>query len=266
LYQGSRAFTLTSPTGTYPFLLTDPLWAEVYAPNGTLVGLGDTVYRKRYARTLATIAEEGAGHFYDPHTEMAVNTASAALARGGILTTHDLANYSAIVRVPSNITYRGKQRIFSTVAPSSGTVVLSALKIFEGYNGSAQPSDPAINLTTHHLIQGTRFGYGQRTNYGDPAFTANVSTLEQLSLEESTVEAIRNEISDTQTFPASFYDINKYITLNDSGTSHMAAVDHWGNAVSLTTTVNLFWGSQVMTTDGEFFYRDLQHTEPKICC
>ncbi|EIN11385.1 gamma-glutamyltranspeptidase [Punctularia strigosozonata HHB-11173 SS5] len=235
---------------TYPFLLSDPLWAEVYAPNGTLVGLGDTVYRKRYARTLAAIAEHGPDYFYGPHTEIAVNTAEAVHSRGGILTTADLANYSAIIREPVNITYRGTHRIFSTVAPSSGSVVLSALKIFEGYDGSAAPTDPAINLTTHHLIQGTRFGYGQRTNYGDPAFTANVSTLEREFLQESTVEAIRKEISDNQTFPAAYYDINKYIPLNDSGTSHMAAVDRWGNAVSLTTTVNLYWGSQVMTADG----------------
>jgi len=35
------------------------------------------------------------------------------------------------------------------VAPSSGSVVLSALKIFGGYDGNAQDNDPAINLTTH---------------------------------------------------------------------------------------------------------------------
>jgi len=31
---------------TFPFLLSDPLWAEVYAPNGTLLKEGDTCYRK----------------------------------------------------------------------------------------------------------------------------------------------------------------------------------------------------------------------------
>lgn len=41
------------------------------------------------------------------------------------------------------------KRIYSTVTPSSGSVVLSALKIFEGFNGSAEDTDPAINLTTH---------------------------------------------------------------------------------------------------------------------
>jgi hypothetical protein len=46
------------------------------------------------------------------------------------------------------LTTRDK-RIFSVVAPASGSVVLSALKIFGGFDGSAQDDDPAVNLTTH---------------------------------------------------------------------------------------------------------------------
>jgi gamma-glutamyltranspeptidase / glutathione hydrolase len=153
---------------TYPFLLQDPLFRETYAPNGTLVGLGDTVYRKRYANTLETIAREGPDAFYTG--PIATNIASAAWARGGILTTDDLKNYTAILRTPANITYRNKYRIFSTIAPSSGAVVLSALKIFEGYPGSANINDPAYNETTHKLIQATRFGYGQRNSSGTHPF------------------------------------------------------------------------------------------------
>ena len=92
----------------------------------------------------------------------------------------DLKDYKAITRTPVNITYRGN-RIFSTVAPSSGAVVLSALKIFEGYPATARVDDPEYDITAHRLIQATRFGYGQRTNYGDPAYVANVSALERLS-------------------------------------------------------------------------------------
>ncbi|KAJ7457876.1 gamma-glutamyltranspeptidase [Mycena latifolia] len=229
------------------FILKDPLWAEVYAPNGTLLKQGDTVYRKRYADTLEQIAEHGADAFYTG--KIATNTAEAAFARGGILTTHDLANYSAIIREPVNITYRNS-RIFSTVAPSSGAVVLSALKIFEGYRADYKDTDPEINVTTHRLIEAAQFAYGQRTQYGDPAFTSNVTTLQQYYLTPDAVAAVRAKIVDNATFPVPYYDPANYTVLDDHGTSHMAAIDHEGMAVSLTTTVNLYWGSQVMTTDG----------------
>ena len=104
----------------------------------------------------------------------------ATKVRGGILTLQDLKDYKAITRTPVNVTYRDN-RIFSTVAPSSGAVVLSALKVFEGYPATAKVNDPEYNITAHRLIQATRFGYGQRTDYGDPAYTANVSALERLS-------------------------------------------------------------------------------------
>lgn len=142
----------------YPFLVSDPLWAESYAPNGTLLKEGDTVYRKRYANALSVIANEGPDAFYNG--SLSANISAAAISAGGILSESDLANYTAIIRTPSNITYRDKYRIFSTVAPSSGSVVLSALKIFEGFSGNASvgaeyvsEDDPGYNLTTHRIIQ-----------------------------------------------------------------------------------------------------------------
>lgn len=108
------------------------------------------------------------------------STLPATKAHGGIITLQDLEDYKTITRTPVNITYRGN-RIFSTVAPSSGVVVLSALKVFEVYPATAKVDDPEYDITAHRLIQATRFGYGQRTNYGDPAYTANISALERLS-------------------------------------------------------------------------------------
>lgn len=87
------------------FILSDPYFAETYAPNGTAVGLGDTVYRHRYANTLERIANEGVEIFYSNST-IAANTLSKIKDTGGIMTAEDLAGYKAIIRETAMITYR----------------------------------------------------------------------------------------------------------------------------------------------------------------
>ena len=72
----------------------------------------------------------------------------------------DPKGYETITRTPVNITYRSNS-IFSTVAPSSDAVVLSALKIFEGFPGTAKIDDPVYDTEAHRLIHAMRFGYGQ---------------------------------------------------------------------------------------------------------
>ncbi|SCZ95106.1 BZ3500_MvSof-1268-A1-R1_Chr11-3g03607 [Microbotryum saponariae] len=229
------------------FILNDTRWAEVYAPNGTLLVEGDTVYRKTYANTLEQVSWYGANRFY--YGNIAKRTVQAIRAAGGIMTMQDMGNYKAIVRTPVNITYRGA-RIFSTVAPSSGAVVLSALKILEGYQANYTDSQPQINVTTHRLLEATQFAYGQRTQYGDPAFVTNVAYLQNYYLQEDVVKGIRRQINDTKTFGVTYYDPSKYTATAESGTSHLAVIDGSGMSVSLTTTVNTYWGSRVMTPDG----------------
>ena len=41
----------------YDFLVKDPTFAAVFAPNGTLLNEGDTMYRPTYAETLDTIVD-----------------------------------------------------------------------------------------------------------------------------------------------------------------------------------------------------------------
>jgi gamma-glutamyltranspeptidase/glutathione hydrolase len=85
------------------------------------------------------------------------------------------------------------------------------------------------------VIEANKFAYGQRSNFGDPAFTPNVTTLERLYLTEPVVEAARAKINDTATFGTSFYTPSGYVPGPEAGTSHLAVVDGDGMAVSLTT-------------------------------
>ena len=141
--------------GNSSFLSTDPSWAVDFAPNGTRVGQGDLMTRKRYADFLELIAYDGADAFY--RGEKAKATVAAVQAAKGIMTLDDLDNYNVVVRSPVEISYRGF-KIMSCGAPSSGAVALHAMKIVEGYPDMGVPS--AVNLSTFRFDQAIRFAYG----------------------------------------------------------------------------------------------------------
>lgn len=136
----------------YNFLINDPTWALDFAPNGTLLGLGDTITRRRYADTLEMIAKRGADAFYTgPIAQTFINTVRS---NGGIMTMDDLQNYSVALREPSSISYRD-YRITSGSAPSSGTVLASVMKIIEGYPDIGEAA--TVDLSTHLFGEAIRF-------------------------------------------------------------------------------------------------------------
>ena len=146
-------------TAKNDFLTLDPTWALDFAPNGTRVGVGDTMTRKRYADTLEAVAAHGADVFYIG--AMANATVNAMQRSNGFMTLKDLADYKVVSRVPIEIEYRDF-RIISCGAPASGAVVLSALNTVKGYNGFGEPD--MLNLSTHRLDEAVRFAYGEVRN------------------------------------------------------------------------------------------------------
>ncbi|CDU26059.1 related to gamma-glutamyltransferase [Sporisorium scitamineum] len=241
-------------TTQYPFLCTDERWSEFYCPNGKIVQLGDTIKKERYAKTLELIANKGIDPFY--YGEIAadiVDTIANNKILKGIMTRQDLANYKVEFRQPRNVTLRdGKYRIYGTVAPSSGSVVLSTLQTVDQFHADGQEDLANVNVYTHRFIEANKFSYGQRTNYGDPAFVKSVSRLEGEYLELSTSKANKAKIDDSRTFPTAYYMPSNKDTevMSDHGTSAITVVDADGMAISLTTTINTFWGSQLMTKHG----------------
>ncbi|OJI87548.1 hypothetical protein ASPTUDRAFT_137176, partial [Aspergillus tubingensis CBS 134.48] len=226
------------------FLSQDPTWALDFAPNGTRLGLGDTITRKRYAATLETIANEGPDAFYTG--SIAKTMIDAVQKANGTMTLEDLANYTVAIRNISEIDYRG-YRITSTPAPSSGIVALNVLKVLGTYDDLFSPD--TLNLSTHRLDEAIRFGYGLRTNLGDPFFLDGMDTYQEMMLADSTIEEIRKNISDQHTQAVSAYNPQGYESLETPGTSHIATIDHSGLAISAITTINLLFGSKVMVPE-----------------
>ncbi|KAK8108273.1 Glutathione hydrolase proenzyme [Apiospora kogelbergensis] len=231
------------------FLVEDPSWARDFAPEGSLVRLGDVMTRKRYAATLDAVADHGADVFYQD-SAVANATIDALRALNGTMTLDDMRDYRAILREPINITY-GDYRLFSTGAPSSGAVCLGILKTMEGF-----AEDGDADLTLHRFDEAMRFGYAAHQQLGDPDFLGDdMGRVEARLLSAAGAAATRSRIRDDATQP-----IEAYFPVDDDtdrprrpvyagsshGTSHVVAADAAGMAVSSTTTVNLLFGNLVM--------------------
>ncbi|KAJ8608032.1 hypothetical protein MRB53_039867 [Persea americana] len=157
--QDLARYMASAISGIDNFFVNDPTWAIDFAPNGTMVQLNDTMYRKRYGDTLETVARYGAQAFYNG--AIAQTTIAALQKANGTMTLDDLRNYSVSVMSPSQITYRDF-KITSTSAPSSGEVVLSVMKIIEGYDDIGQAA--TLNISTHRLDEAMRFAYGEASH------------------------------------------------------------------------------------------------------
>ncbi|KAK3043969.1 hypothetical protein LTS18_002528 [Coniosporium uncinatum] len=157
----------------------------------------------------------------------------------------DLANYTIAIRKPAEIEYRG-YKIRSCSAPASGTVALSALKIVEGYEDFGDTSQSPLDLNTHRLDEAIKFGYGRRAHLGDPSFLSNMTTYQATMLSASFATEIRSMIIDSHTQNVSAYNTEGLESLETPGTSHIVTADDSGLAITLTTTINLLFGSKIM--------------------
>jgi gamma-glutamyltranspeptidase / glutathione hydrolase len=160
----------------------------------------------------------------------------------GTMTLKDLENYSIVSREAVNIDFRGL-RLFSTGAPSSGAVCLSTLKTMEQYNSKDWKD---VDLSVHRFDEAMRFAYGARLELGDPDFVPGVDKLEAAMLNADSARQTRHRILDNQTQPISSYDPKGIYTTEGYGTSHVVTADGSGMATSLTTTINLLFGSLIM--------------------
>lgn len=172
-------------------------------------------------------------------------TIAALQAANGTMTLEDMRDYQVSIRKPIDITYRG-YKLFSTGVPSGGSVALSILKIIEGYD----MGDPStFNLTLHRLDEAMRFSYAARAELGDPDFFDYMADYEATMLKTKTAEDIRSKISDDRTRPVRDYNPKMFKSPDNHGTSHIVAADDSGMTITLTSTVNLLFGSRLVVPE-----------------
>lgn len=214
-------------------------------PDGTPYKQGEKLVQKDLAKTLRLIAQKGADAFYKG--EIAAMIEADMKKNGGIITKDDLASYEVVWRKPVEGTYRG-YKILSMSPPSSGgTHIIQILNTIENTNIAqyGYQSSQAI----HIIAEAMRQAYADRSEYmGDPAFVK--IPLDKLLSKEYAKE-IYAKITPNAT-PSSQVKPGLGPIHEGNNTTHYSVADKWGNAVSVTYTINGSFGAYA-AVDGAGF-------------
>ena len=224
--------------------------AYFFDPSAKPLEAGTVLRNPDYARTLKTLAREGAGAFYRGDIARDIVATVNAHERPGEITEADLARYAAKERMPVCGAYRGK-RLCGMGPPSSGGIaVLAILGLLERFDMAALRPDSVA--AAHLFAEAGRLAYADRDHYvGDPdRVRVPVAGLVDKAYLAARSQAIRAERSLGRAEPGKPPGADTAFapdaTLEAAGTSHLSIVDAQGNAVAMTTTVESAFGSRIM--------------------
>ncbi len=214
---------------------------SIFLRNGEPLQVGQKLVQKDLAKTLREIASKGADGFYKGWVAEAIVASSKA--GKGLIAQADLDKYQTRELAPIECDYRG-YHIISAPPPSSGGVIIcEIMNILEGYPMPSLGFRSAQGL--HYQIEAMRHAYIDRNSYlGDPDFVKNPLTH---LLDKEYATKLRAAI-DPQKAGIS-RDIKPGVAPHEgSNTTHYSIVDKWGNAVSVTYTLNDWFGAGVMAS------------------
>lgn len=205
---------------------------------------GDLLVQKDLAKTLMAIKENNRAGFYEGW--VADKIVDQMKASNGIISHQDLKEYKAKWRKPIIGQYRGYE-IISMPPPSSGGIALiQILKMLEPYDISSMGHHSVA--TTHLMAEAERRVYADRaTHLGDSDFyNVPVSML----LDSNYIQSRMDDFDPRRASKSE--DIKAGMAKESMQTTHFTVVDHEGNAVSLTTTINGAYGAKTVVQGAGF--------------
>jgi gamma-glutamyltranspeptidase/glutathione hydrolase len=239
------------------YLAKFPESRRVFQRNGDYYKSGEIFRQPDLARTLERISENP-DDFY--HGALARELAAAVQKGGGLITVEDLAHYEVKEREPVHGSYRGYDVISAPPPSSGGTVLIESLNILEGYDLAKMQNRSAQSI--HFTVEGFRRAFLDRAEFmGDPDFSkipvAQLLDKRYAAAWRESIDPEHATASKELKRPAIFSELEQYAEAHprevprreSNHTTHYSVVDAEGNAVSVTTTINDWFGSRV-TADG----------------
>ena len=229
-----------------------PKTAAYFFPNGKGLAAGDVVKNPDYANTLSALQNGGPTAFYTgPIAQDIVSTVQNAKGNAGVLSLVDMAIYRVKERAPVCVTYRTFD-VCGMGPPSSGALTVGQiLKLIEPFDiGTLGPDNPD---TWRIIGDASRLAFADRGRYIADSDFVPVPTnglVDPKYLKERSELLKSNTALEKPTAGDPSFDHSLNWANDESielpSTSHFSIVDSYGNALSMTTTVENRFGSRVM--------------------
>jgi gamma-glutamyltranspeptidase/glutathione hydrolase len=207
---------------------------------------GDTWRRPDLAWTLGKL-RGSADAFYKG--EIAKEIVAAVRGAGGVMTAEDLAAYATVDRTPVETAYRGLRVVSMPPSSSGGVALIETLGILSarypsGVDPVREPRGSAAQL--HVLAEAFKHAFADRARFlGDTDFVP-------VDLGHLSAPAYHAELA-RRIKPGAVLARDAYGTVGpppeprkDAGTTHLSVIDADGNAVAMTSTVNLGFGAHLV--------------------
>ena len=226
--------------------------SDYFFPGGQALQAGDTLANADYANTLRLIAAHGSDAFYSgPIADDIVATVRTAAGNPGVLSKADLAIYRVIERDPVCVAYRTRD-VCGMGPPSSGALTVGQiLGMLDRYDLATLGPDSA---EAWRLI-----GDASRLAFADRGRYMADSDFVPMPTEGLTAEAYLDEraalLAGDDALPEVSAGSPEWdhamlladdVSLELPSTSHISIVDQYGNALSMTTTIENGFGSRLM--------------------
>lgn len=226
--------------------------SDYFYPNGQALTTGTVRNNPELAQSLKLIAEQGADAFYrGPIAEKIIAAVQNSPINPGLLSTQDLADYEALVREPVCAEYRVYEVCGMGPPSSGGITVLQILGLLENFPVADWPVNG--ELASHYFTQASRLAFADRNRYIADSDFVEVPVQQLLNKDylASRAQLIsEHDMGKAQAGTPS--ELNAQLSYADDqspefpNTTHVSIVDAQGNVFSMTSSIEMGFGSGVM--------------------
>lgn len=231
----------------YERILTNGGEGSCYLKDGFPFEPGDFYRNPDLASTLRHIAAKGIDEFYKGG--IARKVVDAVKAKDGLMTLEDLASYEAVEVRPLEGAYKGIT-FYTIPPPGSGAHLIQFLNMVERWPvGEWKQNSPAY---IHHLSEALRLVFADRDRcLGDPDFVS--VPVDQLLSKDYAAQAVSRIKPDGL---IGSYHALEFEEGHSGNTTHVCVLDKDGNIVSLSQSINDFFGTGIIPEGTGFILND----------